>query len=135
MQNRKHRVTDTRHGSGSLQPGRPPTNTLFNMPDTQRDRSNTVRVVQIIHRKLRPILECPKRCRAQELTAAIVSPYINVSHGSVVGYLPIFDTVCQQQNFLNRSIFGKIWIQVWWYCSIFDKFNIYLNASIISCLS
>jgi len=69
--------------SGSLQPGRPPTNTLFHMPDTQRDRSNTVQVVQIIHRNLGlNLLECPKRCRAQELTAAIVSSYINVSHGT-----------------------------------------------------
>jgi len=75
LRNRKHRVTDTRHGSGSLQPGRPPTNTLFNTPDTERDRSNTVRVIQIIHRNLGlnlGVLECPKRCRAQELAAAIV---------------------------------------------------------------
>jgi len=45
LRRRKQRVTDTRHGSGSLQPGRPPTNTSFNTPDTHRDRSYTVRVV------------------------------------------------------------------------------------------
>jgi len=94
LRNRKHRVTDTRHGGGSLQPGRPPTNTSFNTPYTQRDRSNTVRVVQIIHRNLSlnlGLLECPKRCRTQELNAPNVSSsYINVSHGTGGGIFTNF---------------------------------------------
>ena len=95
MSNR-HEAPD---GSGSLQPGRPPTNTSFITPDTQRDRSNTVRVVQIIHSNIGlnlGLLDCPKRCRAEELTALLLVLLTLMFHTVlVVGYLPIFDTVCQ----------------------------------------
>jgi len=123
-------------GSGSLQPGRPPTNTSFNTPDTQRDRSNTVRVVQIIHSNIGlnlGLLDCPKRCRAEELTAAIVSSsYINVSHGTGGGIFTNFRHSVPVTEFLKSFNIGKIWIQVWWYCSIFDESNIYFNASIMN---